>query len=378
MKKTILLLSLLVSSLAPAQPLMYKGTVGKLPINLQLSPDGADLSGTYFYQKTIIEIPFNGTKKGTAVELTTYSDMEEDASKSEHFHLKAAGTGFKGTWVKNGKTLPVVLTQLTAAELKCPRIENNPLLQTMEREPISEVKINLFRLKSLDSISYVDHVKLRFFRETHTNLDLFRIDSGLPQAQLDFANQLLERVHIQQYLGYGECSFGGINFEYGFSTSDYCITPGFMSFLVSGGEYCGGAHPNYYSYAVNADLDQKKELLNTDFFIPIADSTAEVQVATTSLTNWQLLLMEHFRHTNPEEMAYDENSDVYDDCGYGNPDVWEYVGDYMITHEGLRVLMTFPHALTPCNDPDWAVIPYSAARKYLKPEIYARLMKIKP
>lgn len=373
MKKTLFPFCLLIAAAlsglsAFAQSAVYKGTVGKLPIYLELS---AENSGSYFYQKTIIEIPFSGTRKGTDLSLTTYDDMEE--STAEHFHLKASGNGWKGTWSKNGKVLPVTLTKLTAAELTVPRIVNNPLLKAMEIDDLSKMKIGLFRLKSLDSIGYADHVKLRYFQEIHTNLTLFRVDSGLPQAKMDWANQLLEQLHIQSYLGYGECSYGGINFEYDYGTSDYCINGDFLSFIVSGSEYCGGAHPNYYSYPVNIDLVNKHDMENTDFLISIADSTAVDD--EDGLTNWQLHLMDYFRRNFPDDMSYDEESD---DCNYSDPNNWMYNDRFVITHEGLRIMMTFPHVLTICNDPEWTIIPFADAKKYLKPEIYARLMKIKP
>lgn len=112
---------LAASTAAPAQTLVYSGTVGKFPVHFvvePVKPKAAEVKGNYFYASQARLIDVAGRIDAQSVRLQT-------ADGAEVFEGKVAGDALSGEWKMKGKSLPFALTRekggLTgySAKLKC-------------------------------------------------------------------------------------------------------------------------------------------------------------------------------------------------------------------------------------------------------------------
>lgn len=115
------LLATLAATQAPAQTLVYSGTIGKFPAHLVLEPvkpKAAEVRGHYFYASQGRLLDVSGRIDAQSVRL-------EAAGGAEVFEGKVSGDALSGSWKLKGKELPFMLTRekggLTgySAKLKC-------------------------------------------------------------------------------------------------------------------------------------------------------------------------------------------------------------------------------------------------------------------
>lgn len=354
----------------------FTGTIGKIPVYLELDNTGAEISGRYCYQKKGLNIGFSGERKGKQLLLTTVNYFSEQGE--EVFKLTPNGTGWKGTWAKAGKQLAVSLQLIKSAPAN--RFANNRFVQKQSMSTYQQLVAGLYKLSDLDSIVYTDGKRLRYFEEIHSSIPLFRIDSGLPELQMKTANEFLESIQLSEFLSFGECSeYANSNTEYNFDVSGILIQSGILSFLTHHYNYCGGPHPNYYETPVCLDLHNGEEIKLQKALTELAVEENPLQTDDDgeSLTNFSAFLFKYVQKHYPEEMAIPEDAENDDRCPFYSPNSWQYIS-YSIEREGLRILFDFPYVLNYCNDSEWVIIPYSELKGFIEPQLLERLIKIKP
>ncbi len=364
-------LSLFSSVRVFGQTHSFSGNIGKYPIYLEFTIDGASVEGYYFYKNKLIDISLSGSHKSGLITLTSKDVYGEYAEDPEVFKFKWPNKLIEGTWTYKGKTSSLKLTPLTAKETSSPKCANPYwLTQNNTDNPLTRVKIGLFKLQETDSVRMINQIRIRQFQEIHTGITLFRIDSGLVTSQQDDANQYLEYLQIAEYLEALSCASynqGEVDFIY--SVSDITLSNDLMCFSVFKTCFCGGAHPNEENYGFNYNLSKKEKITSSDFILPGKEEAFNNRVYN------------YLANVNSE--LFDENeraasSSVYTDCGYHNKELWQIsYCDFVLTSEGVELLPSFPHAAAYCMNPEWSVIPYSEWKDLIKPEFYSKLNKLK-
>lgn len=354
------------------QPHSFSGTIGKYPIYLQFTLNGSNAEGYYFYKNKLIDIPLSGTYKGGLITLNLSDKYGNSVEIPETFKFKWTNNAIEGTWTRKEKTTPLKLKPLTPKETGSPKCSNPHLLASEQViDDLTKVKIGLFKLKETDTLRKINGINVRYFRETTTGIELFRIDSGLVAAKLKDANAYLECIQILEFLESLNCasySLQGSDFNY--SISKLTVSADFMCFSVFKTFYCGGAHPNEENYGFNYDLSSKEKISFSDFLLPGKEEAFDDRV------------YRYLAKINPE--LFDKNelamsSNVYTDCQYHQKELWQIAYcDFVLTSEGIELLPSFPHFAAFCLDPGWAVVPYSELKDLIKPEYYSKLNKLKP
>jgi hypothetical protein len=364
------LILLLSFSRVYGQTHAFSGNIGTYPIYLDLTINGDKVTGSYFYKDKLIDISLSGNYKSGMITLIT--DDENVFPDPERFQFKWPNKIPEGTWTKKGKSLPLKLASLTAKELNSPKCSNPYLANSnVLKQDLTRVKIGLFKLKETDSTRMINGIKVRYFREIHTGINSFRIDSGMVSTQQMNANKFLEFLQISEFLESLDCaSYIGATAEIDYTLDDLSVSADFLCFSVFTAYYCGGPHPNEDNYGVNYNLHTQTKITPSDFVLPGKESAFDERVYA------------YLAKTNPE--LFDEaeraaSGSVYTDCNYHEKDLWRI--DYcpfVLTPNGIELLPSFAHFNAYCLDPGWAVIPYSELKDLIKPDFFNKLNKLKP
>lgn len=362
---------LLCSNQLVAQTHSFSGTIGKYPIYLQMTLEGNKVEGYYFYKNKLIDISLSGTNKAGIITLNASDEYGNAVSESEIFKFKWPNKAITGTWTQKGKSLPLKLNPVSAKETSSPKCQNPYWLKSNPVEnALTKVKIGLFRLKEVDSVRTINHVKIRYFQEVNSKITLFRIDSGLVVTKQKDVNAYLEFLQIQDFLESLSCaSFSTSGASYDYTISDLNLSTDLVCFSVFTAYYCGGAHPDEYNYGINYNLNTQTRISSSDYLISGMESTFEERVYT------------YFAKTVPEYFQEPGESDADNpemDCGYNQKELWTTDCNFVFTSEGVRLLPSFAHYAAFCLVPDWAIVPYSELKDLIKPEYYSKLNRLKP
>ncbi|WP_294672293.1 hypothetical protein [uncultured Fluviicola sp.] len=368
MRKLLLCFCLvLVSSVRVfGQTHSFSGNIGKYPIYLEFTIDGASVEGYYFYKNKLVDISLSGSHKSGLITLTSKDVYGEYAEDPEVFKFKWPGKLIEGTWTYKGKTSSLKLIPLTAKETSSPKCANPYFKkEAADLSDLKKVKIGLFKLKQDGPVTIINTIKIRPFTELLTGIHLFRIDSGMVAEKQKEANLYLEYLQLSEFLTSLECaSYSAYGSDYDFSVSNISVSNDLICFSVFTAFYCGGAHPDEMNYGVNFDLSTHQKISPSDYLIEGKDSEFEERIFT------------YLSRENPGYFDAELPNDELQ-CEYNNQELWTVDCEFTFTVEGLKLLPSFPHYKAPCLDPEWAVIPYSELKTAIKPEFYSKLNKLK-
>ncbi len=357
------------------------GKIGSNAVTFVLYGGNDEENGSYFYDKHLLSIPLHYTNKGNSYTLKSIPKNEDELI--ETITLLKKGTNFSGTWNKQGKKLKVSLVEKPLSDFSNHRFQSNPFYQAQNHTTEEQIKLNHFKLISLDSVLQIGPASIRYFRETHTKMDHFRIDSGLSAVQLNNANQFLEWQQAQEFLNYFSCysdnTFGN-GFDYEVHYSDIFINQHLLSFVHNNYNYCGGAHPNYYMTSSNFDLQNGKILDNENMvseFGQTAVSNGEVDEYDNPITNFQSTVFNYLKQTYPEQMTNLEEADWtegnQDYCQFGRIGIWDAGNALSVTPEGLYVIVNFEHFRNDCTGSGWTIVPFEQLTQVLNPDFLKKL-----
>lgn len=349
----------------------FSGTIGKYPIYIEMTIEGSSVSGHYFYKNKLIDISLAGTSKAGLITLKSSDEYGQDISDPETFKFKWPNKTIEGTWSQKGKSLPLKLAALTAKETGSPKC-SNPYFkkEVYAASDLTKVKVGLFKLKEVNTVQTINHIKIRYFEEVNTKIALFRIDSGLVAEKQKDANLYLEFLQISEFLSSLECAtYSTYGSDYSYSVSDITISNDLISFSVFTAFFCGGAHPEESNYGISYDLTKHQTIKSSDFLISGKENTYEERVYAYLAKNTP----KYFNENNESE-----EYDVGMECEYSKKELWTVDCDFVFTSDGIKLLPSFPHYAAPCLEPEWAVIPYSELKDLIKPEYYSKLNRLKP
>ena len=408
-----LVLSLLTAPPAlAAEAVTYKGTIGRLPIIVELAdadPHGA-LKGRYAYLAKGGDIPLHGsTDAGGGFRLdeeapctealckSAKGDNVEKAPVAASWALKseAAGQRLSGEWkdAGSGKTLPVALERVARRHLPDGYDGFDALdptnasagdgdeLPARATLPFDVLKMQ-FPLKE-GAVERLGHGSFRLDEDSRTGL-AYPVIVALPGGDLAGVNGYLARQRLQfsldafycmskAYLGFGWWGSGGegtSGYEGGGATVRLeLLTPRLVGITEAGSYYCGGAHPNNFSTYRLGDIEKGRPVVPERLLKGWVARDAEGKVVNPaavadkdSLTFGPSDEIVAFvdRRRNRSDATYEA------DCGMEEL-VRTNLGVYFTQTEMIFTLKDLPHAIFACTD-DLVKIPLAEARPLLTDE----------
>ncbi|WP_068081626.1 hypothetical protein [Novosphingobium rosa] len=340
--------SLLVASPALAEQI-YEGTAGSARIVLALDADKSEVSGHYFYRATRLDIDLAGERHGQAITLT--SEITRD-----RLALTQSGPALTGTLTTaKGQSLSVSLHP--AATPRDLPADLPPRLEPYE-------KLQLAGLSLTPQQPAVPGGKtIRWYREGVTGLRLFRLESGYPAPAMAAINHALARQHWANVSAFLGCT--GSDGRPGLDTSK-ADTPWLgahiVSYTWSSSWSCArAAHPDFGTEGHSFDAVAGREL-TLDAVLPFGKSAIPPQDSDGWYTYRSKVfaprLVALLRRYHPQAMTAPAKGDE-DGCDYTQSDVWNFPS-WSLGPKGLWVGASFPRVMRSCDNPEWAIIPWSA------------------
>ncbi|GAB3105416.1 hypothetical protein [Lysobacter terrae] len=327
---------------------VWRGTVGTAAVVVELDPQAEPASGRYFYTRYLRDIRLENAESGKALRLHEATAGE---AKTAEWALDTSTAGeLRGEWIgADGHRLPIRLTRFDAAKERDP--EREKLLHDSPYEYLRSAKLRL----DPGGVETVGNYRLQWFEEPHTQVSLFKVESGYPDAVRQRINRVLRERHWQQISDAMGC-VAESNGDYEATTTLRRIDATILSVSVFASYYCGGAHPDYGDSPINIDPRTGRELVLEDvlwlgkgtpprFNGPTEDAFFKYRSET--LAPWLASMMAK-RHPNEVEEA---------DCDYTDPEVWKYVSWY-VRDDGLYLGPSFARAARNCEYPEWSVLPW--------------------
>jgi hypothetical protein len=399
------------TSALAAEATTYKGTIGRIPIIVEMAEgtDSGDFAARYSYLSKGVDIPLHGTRS-----LDDGITIEEEAPCNEKICKNAAGDileqppigadwtltsdkdgqRLKGTWKdrKSGKSLPISLTLVGSRSLGDSTGEN---VDDLDPSSAARDATSTITPKDLpyDFLKFDHPVKQG--PETPFDGATIRMDTDpftatayptivkLPGADTAAINTYLRQQWLQfqfnpyyckskLYLGYGwfgSESDGSNGFWDGANVSVDYLSTRLLGISESGSFYCGGAYPNHF--------------INRRF----ADVKTGQPVVAESLLKGFVLRNSDGEEVDPEKVDKDEyvkyspnaelvkfindrrnksDASVENDCMMGDL-VQTNLGVYFTKDELVFNLKDLPHVIFACTD-DVVRIPLKDARPLLNEE----------
>lgn len=409
--------SFLASTVLAATPafaidaMTYKGTVGKIPIIVEMSQgnDTDQFFARYAYMSKGVDIPLHGqiNDDGTlAIEeeapcdkscRNANDDIIEEAPIGADWALTRddyEGKRLSGTWKdrKTGKTLPLKLEQVGVRTLAdgADSLDSlspssvtsrgwNDVRATPEMLPYDFLKLDFPVRKGPESI--VEGATVRMDTDPRTETSYPTIIK-LPGADTTEINAYLKQQWLQfqfnpyyclstAYLGLGWSgseSQGTTGIDSAGVTIEY-LTPRLLGLVENGSAYCGGAHPNNFENRHFADVRTGEPVTAERLlkgWVPKNYEDQEIDPATVTDENNQkygpnAALVEF---VNARRDKSDAERDA--ECGL-NELVNTNLGVYFSKGELVFNLKSLPYAIFACSD-DLLRIPLEEARPLLTDE----------
>jgi hypothetical protein len=396
--------SLMTSSVL-ADPVTYKGTLGKGEIVVEFTDDlvsGEPIAARYLYLSQGADIPLQAkSHKGSAIELSEEEACKDKCEEGKPgpigaiWKLKTSKDGktIEGNWVGK-KTLPIKLTVVASrtADGEPPKtpldlynftdmtVRPGDTAVTMENSPYDYLRLDVplqeGEVKGWSDSAYRDVVdpRTKFARPRVVDLSGGRVSP-------DAANAVLQQRHWRdsiaalsckalQYAGFQE--YGPVPGAENGTLGDYdattsvvtALTPKLMSWRESGSVWCGGAHPSNYSDAFTMDVASGKLLGLADIFRDVVDNAPGPTLV-------------EFVKTTREKPSDQTDIDFEAECGTD-----ELIGQYLagsIKRDGDELKLVFglqglPHVIQACGD-DVLELPVAQAMQLFTPEFAALLTK---
>jgi hypothetical protein len=388
---------LVLASAALADPVTYKGTLGKTAIVVELTDDPAasdePLAGRYLYLSQGADIPLQATsRKGRSFQLS-----EEEACKDKcepgkpgpigavwKLTASADGKTLEGSWTAK-KTLPIRLERAGSRRLEG-NAPKTPLdlytytdetflvgdvVVTMENSPYDylrlDVPLQASEKKGWPDASYHD------VTDPRTKFARPRVIELAGGVSPDAANALLQARHWRDELDALGCkamqysglqAYGPIPGAEEGSLGDYdgtisevrALTPKLLSWMESGSTFCGGAHPNNYADAFTMDVRNGKLFGLGDMFKDVVDGAPGPS----------LVAFVKEKRAKPSDQT---DVEFETDC-----DMDELIAQYLvgsIKRDGDQLKLVFglqglPHVIQACGD-DLVELPIADVRQLLTP-----------
>lgn len=358
------LLSMCVAGLAHAQTQVWEGTLGKssIVVKLDAPDDGGGIDGQYFYRKHRHGIDLTGSRAADgvfALEEQIYVPGEDARST---WTLKSAGGDMLvGEWIGKGKRLPIRLRRTLSATL--PKTDDPGLTELRANDPYRFLQMHGMTLQA-GKLETIGDYRLQWWREPTSDVELFRVVSGYPAAQLPGVNLALARAHWKQVESFLDCTAAPLSDHESTTTLRY-IGRDALSVSLFVSYYCGGAHPDFGDGPLNLDPRTGRELALEDVLwlgkgtppeYGEGNNDAWYEYRNKVFAPWVIAQMGKLY---PKEFS----GQTDEDCSYEMEDVWDFPTWY-ITAKGVYLGAIFPRVGRACDNPEWSVLPWALVDKH--------------
>jgi hypothetical protein len=360
------LLLMYVASLAQAQTQtqVWEGTLGKssIVVKLDAPDDGGGVDGQYFYRKHRHGIDLTGSRAADgslALEEQIYVAGED--ARSAWALKPASGDTLVGEWVGKGKRLPIRLHRTSSAML--PQTDDSGLAELRANDPYRFLQLQGMTLQA-GKLETVGKYRLQWWREPTSDVELFRVVSGYPAAQLPGVNLALARAHWKQVESFLDCTAAQLSDHESTTTLRY-IGRDALSVSLFVSYYCGGAHPDFGDGPLNLDPRTGRELALEDVLwlgkgaLPAygdGNNQAWYDYRNEVFAPW---VSAQLSKLYPKEFAGQPDGD----CSYEMEDIWDFPTWY-ITRKGVYLGAIFPRVGRVCDNPEWSILPWSLVDKH--------------
>ncbi len=342
--------------------LLLEGKIGKASVVMELTVNGTEVSGNYYYKRFKKSIPL----EGTFIDASSIELVYEHWDTKETFRIKEIGKGneivYSGTWKneEHATPLPVTLTVL------------DPLKIVLRNTLILKNKVSTYDYSRLADIQIIqDSVQtlnpecsLVWLRDTLSGFSFFRIKPNMALKGIDSINKNMNDLQISNILSYLDC-LG----EYTSEISSLYMRGHVFSFALSGSYDCGGAHPDFGTTGYTYNMETGKTMELTDFlyfgktkadYPPKEDYKFGSEVVGPGIVK----LLTTLYPVDMKKPAKDDEGD----CDYSDTDSWNYPAWYL-TADGLYLYPYFYRAARNCDGAEFSYIPYKVLQKYKNPAV---------
>jgi hypothetical protein len=346
---------------------VYTGTLGKMPIVLEVNPDTGD--GRYFYQKYRRDLVLSVTKEGEMLVL------EEGGERQPHATMRLQPTpdGWSGTWISaKGKGRKMELQHAKLAPVPADSLPY--FVQLHDQWPYEYLRLQGLKLKQGHTDNVMGYT-LQWWSEPQSEVQLFEVASGYPAEVLQRINQ---RLMARLWQGVGDtfgCTVDGAPGSYSQTSQPVWMSASVMSVVTATDFYCGGLHPNQDNESLNFDTKTGNVLTLDDVLWvgqgkPVHFEEGRYEYSSPSfkaysdyrakeLAPW---LVAQLLKLNPNDMK-EKPEPEENDCVYNDEGLWSYPLWYF-TEKGLKLEPSFVHAAAVCRDIDWSVLPYNLVKQH--------------
>ena len=358
----LLLLSPIFSKGQATRVLLYEGKIGKASVVMELTLNGSEIFGTYYYKRFKKSIELQGKYVGPK----TIELVFENGDATETFLLKDIGSEtesiYSGTW-KNGTSKAPLPVSLKEADFSKVIAKNAYVKYTKLSEYDYSILADIqFKQDSIQKIN--TEFSITWLRDTLSNFSSFRINKNGVSKSIDSINIFLERLHFSELLSYLDCPGSDYN---SFLRNVY-IRNHVLSFALSVNLFCGGAHPDFATsgYTFNIETGLEMELTDFLFFGKTKKDYKESEDYKLGGEVMEPNVVKLLTKLYPDDMKKPTDED--ENCDYSDPDVWDYTAWYL-TEAGLYLYPSFYRAARACDGADFSVIPYTTLIKYKNPAV---------
>lgn len=357
-------------ALAPmlnAAPEVFTGTLGKLPVVVEIDADGDDATGRYFYEKFHKDLPLAGTLKGNQLVLAEGDPSAE--TPQAQLLLQRDGEGWAGQWQgANGKRLPVSLARAQIPPL--PEGAGAFMAQQRQEAPYDYLRLLQTPLKPGKQSAFMGY-SLQWLQEPVTGLSMPQLSSGYTDAQRQRLNAALRDRLLAEVVNWHSCqASGGSNFDYTQSVAPTYFSASVISLNLSTGYDCGGAHPDSGDAGLNLSVETGQELTLEDVLwlgqgpakhyeqgSESKDFEALSQYRDDQFAPWVLKV---FKRLHPADMKAPKSED---DCDYSDASVWDFPS-WHFTEKGLYLGPYFARVMRACEGPEWSILPWAEVKAH--------------
>lgn len=342
--------------------LLFEGKIGKASIVMELTLNGSEVYGAYYYKRFKKSIELQGKYTGPK----TIELVFENWTTKETFLLKDIGSEtesiYSGTW-KNEKSQAPVSVYLHEADFSKIVVKNAYVKYTLLSEyDYSRLADIQFKQDSIQKIN--SEFAITWLRDTLSDFRSFQINKNIASKSIDSINLFLERLHFSELLAYLDCRGS----EYNSGIHNVYIRNHVLSFALSASYECGGAHPDFGTNGYTFNMDTGLEMEITDFLF-FGKTKKDYKEGESYKLGGDVMgpnVVKLLTKLYPEEMKKPTDED--ENCDYSDTEVWNYTAWYL-TAEGLYLYPYFYRAARNCDGADFSFIPYATLVNFKNPSV---------
>lgn len=355
-----------------AQPQVYVGSIGKLPIVVEFDAGNpAQVSGQYFFKRLNRSQSFSGAMNGSKLLLKDASDTAmQDRTPNEWALHKDGKDGWQGEWQDNsGKPRPVSLQALQDGAFDA----EEPVWKELYRESSYEyLRLHSLKFKAGPEQTFMG-THLQTLTDPVSKISFPQLTSGYTAEQ---RTRLNEKLRVQQFAeidAYSRClaeaSHTMNSSVYATLVTPEWISPNIVSLRVDSTSTCIDKQTLTRHSALNLLVESGRTLTLEDVFWvgegkPFhyavdaqGNATAKSTVGGDVYSDYRAKKLVPWLVSQLNQRYADKIASVKADCDLTQAAAWRSSAWYF-TNDGLAFV---PACQT---NVDWAVVPYSVIKQH--------------